>query len=74
MSSAKAALMVLLAASPLTGAAGDTEIRVPTRIWDTVSPLGTEADISNRTDWKLVPHNLISLEANPVAAAADPGQ
>jgi hypothetical protein len=30
-------------------------------------------DVTSRTGWKRVPHNLLSLESDPAAAASDPG-
>jgi len=44
-----------------------------TLIWDTISPLGDTDDLQNRTSWKLVPTDLLTLELNPVAASSDPG-
>jgi hypothetical protein len=65
----KTALIVLLVTSPAALAAGTN---AETQIWDTMSPFGDKVDISDRTNWKLVPANLLTLELNPSAAVSDP--
>jgi hypothetical protein len=42
-------------------------------VWDTVSPFVDTVDIRDRTNWKPVPTDLLTLEANPSAASSDPG-
>jgi len=44
-----------------------------TRIWDTQSPFGNTINLGNRSRWKLVPTDLLALEANPLTISADPG-
>jgi hypothetical protein len=44
-----------------------------TLIWDTVSPFVNTVDIQDRTNWKVVPTNLLMLEDDPTAAISDPG-
>ncbi|MFC1636906.1 hypothetical protein ACFL5Z_18945 [Planctomycetota bacterium] len=44
-----------------------------TRIWDTMSPFTNTIDFGNRNRWRLVPTDLLTLEANPLAISADPG-
>ena len=44
-----------------------------TRIWDTQSPFANTINLSNRSRWKLVPTDLLTLEVNPLAISADPG-
>jgi hypothetical protein len=44
-----------------------------TLIWDTVSPFTGTVDIRDRSNWKVVPVNLLMLEADPTAAISDPG-
>lgn len=43
-----------------------------TRVWDTQSPLADQVDLRDRTNWKVVPSNLLMLEADPSAAVSDP--
>lgn len=65
----KAVLIVLLVATPWTGATRGAEMPAPTRIWDTILPLGDKVDFLSRAAWKPVPCDLLSLESNPTAAA-----
>ena len=44
-----------------------------TQVWDTGSPLGDAVDVQARANWKLVPPDLLTLEADPAAASSDPG-
>ena len=44
-----------------------------TLVWDTKLPLGDKVDLRDRTSWKVVPTNLLTLEADPPAAISDPG-
>ncbi|MBN2136583.1 MAG: hypothetical protein JW720_02135 [Sedimentisphaerales bacterium] len=76
-----ASLAILVIASPslcssaepdVSGGAGQ-ELPAITKVWDTQSPLEDEADLPDRTNWKIVPSNLLSLEADPAAAVSDPG-
>ena len=42
-------------------------------LWDTVRPLSGEGDAGNSSGWKVVPRDLLALEADPSAASSDPG-
>jgi len=44
-------------------------------VWDTLSPFGdtVDPDIIGRTNWRSVPIDLLTLEANPSVASSDPG-
>src|ERR1041384_2522414 len=42
-------------------------------VWDSLTPLGANADMANRADWKAVPNDLLALEADPSKASSDPG-
>ncbi len=42
-------------------------------IWDTIVPLPDTADGSDRSVWKAVPIDLLTLEADPPKASSDPG-
>jgi hypothetical protein len=44
-----------------------------TLVWDTLSPFANKVDLRDRTNWKVVPANLLTLEADPSAAISDPG-
>jgi hypothetical protein len=67
------ALIVLLTTSISIQAAGSEGKTSNTLIWDTISPFGDTADFKNRTNWKTVPTDLLTLERDPVAASSDPG-
>ena len=43
-----------------------------TLIWDTQSPFVNKVDLRDRTNWKIVPADLLTLETNPSAAISDP--
>jgi hypothetical protein len=43
------------------------------KVWDTVSPFVETVDLGNRANWKAVPADLLTLEADPAKAFSDPG-
>jgi hypothetical protein len=43
-----------------------------TLVWDTVFPFGNKVDLRDRTNWKVVPADLLTLELDPPAAISDP--
>lgn len=42
-------------------------------VWDTQSPFVDTVDIADKTHWRPVPTDLLTLEANPPVASSDPG-
>jgi hypothetical protein len=42
-------------------------------LWDTSTPLANTATIEDRSAWKAVPCDLLTLEADPPKARSDPG-
>ncbi|MGH7968710.1 MAG: hypothetical protein ACREIC_08295 [Limisphaerales bacterium] len=42
-------------------------------LWDTSSPLADPFQPDNKSTWKIVPSDLLSLEADPPKASSDPG-
>jgi len=42
-------------------------------LWDTSSAVSDAARIDDRTGWRIVPNDLLSLEADPPKASSDPG-
>jgi hypothetical protein len=68
----KTALIVLLVTGTGISAAGGDGKTANTLIWDTMSPFGDTVDLRDRTNWKPVPADLLSLESNPYKAFADP--
>lgn len=67
---AAAAALALL----LTGDLPAAEIANPrVLLWDTVTKLGDRLDAADRTRWKAVPTDLLSLEKDPPKASSDPG-
>ena len=69
----KRVLILLLIANPGLSKAQMNENTPNTRIWDTMSPLVETVDFATRSRWRLVPTDLLTLEANPLAISADPG-
>jgi len=69
----KAAAILLMAAVPLVSTARSAEIPAQTQVWDTGSAFGEAVDAQARGNWKLVPPDLLTLEADPNAASSDPG-
>ncbi|MBN2592338.1 MAG: hypothetical protein JXA81_02440 [Sedimentisphaerales bacterium] len=69
----KKALILLLLTSMGIPVAGSEEKMPNTLIWDTISPFGDVVDLRNRTNWKPVPSDLLTLESNPFIAFSDPG-
>jgi hypothetical protein len=65
-------LTVLVAvAIGLSAARGEAAANVV--VWDTCSHFADVVDIGNRTGWKVVPADLLMLEADPPKASSDPG-
>lgn len=62
-------IFVILMASNSVGQADTASV---ISIWDTTEPFGATVDITNRTAWKKVPSNLLSLESDPLKASSDP--
>jgi hypothetical protein len=62
-------LVVVIRASVLCAGATPTNVVV----WDTSSHFGDTIDIGNRTGWRVVPTDLLALEADPAKAFSDPG-
>ena len=43
-----------------------------TLVWDTLLPFVNTVDVRDRTNWKVVPTDLLTLELDPSAAVSDP--
>ena len=69
----KTALIYLLVISPGMSIAQREEKTENTLVWDTLSPFVNEVDVRDRTNWKVVPTDLLTLELDPSAAVSDPG-
>ena len=69
----KAVPILLMIAVLLMSRAYGTENAPQTQVWDTVSPFGEAVDVQARANWKLVPPDLLTLEADPPSASSDPG-
>ncbi len=65
--------ILLLLTDPRIASAQSSEKTARTRIWDTSSHFSDTVDIQDRSDWKLVPADLLTLELDPAAASSDPG-
>jgi hypothetical protein len=66
-------LILLLVTSPRMVMAQRKEKIANTHIWDTLSPLVSAGDVLDRTNWKVVPTNILRLEIDPCVAMSDPG-
>ena len=64
--------MVLLVTSTGISAPRGKEKTANTLIWDTTSPFADMVDLRDRTSWKSVPADLLTLEPNPYIAFSDP--
>jgi hypothetical protein len=42
-------------------------------VWDTISSPAERVNLEDRADWKVVPGDLLQLEAQPAKASSDPG-
>jgi hypothetical protein len=71
--SLKAVAILLMMAVPLVSTARSAENTPQTLVWDTRSPFGDAVDVQAKANWKLVPSDLLTLEADPCAASSDPG-
>jgi len=69
----KTALTLLLVTSGGVSMAQRKENTANTLIWDTLSPFVNTVDFRDRSNWKPVPTDLLTLEADPSAALSDPG-
>jgi len=69
----KAALLVVLATAAGPPAIQRTEAGANVVVWDTVAHFAETAEIADKTGWKPVPTDLLTLEADPPKAASDPG-
>jgi hypothetical protein len=69
----KRASIILLVLSAGLSVAQTEENTGNTCIWDTMSPFANTINFANRTRWRLVPTDLLTLKSNPDRAAGDPG-
>jgi hypothetical protein len=69
----KTTLALSLLAGPAIAATQHGQNVTPTQIWDTSSHFAGAVDIQNRSNWKLVPYDLLTLENDPAVASSDPG-
>ncbi len=67
--------ITLIVGSMLVGASGQASPAVTTNVtlWDTGVSLGEVANLTDRAKWKVVPPNLLLLEADPLKSSSDPG-
>ncbi len=68
----KTALIFLLVTSPGMSIAQRQEKTANTLVWDTLLPFVNTVDVRDRTNWKPVPTDLLTLELDPSAAISDP--
>jgi len=66
-------LIILLATSTGVSRAQRKEGTANILIWDTLSPFVNTVDLRDRSKWKPVPTDLLTLELDPSAAFSDPG-
>jgi len=68
----KMVLLFLLVTHPEISTAQISQQKANVVVWDTQSPLVNTVDVRSKTNWKVVPADLLSLELNPSAAVSDP--
>lgn len=69
----KTALIILLTTATGMSATQGGETAANVVVWDTLSAFADTVDIRNRDGWKVVPTDLLMLEADPAKAFSDPG-
>ena len=67
-----AVFIFLLFIRPVTLMAQKQEAGAGVLVWDTLSPMSHELQLQDRSKWKPVPTDLLTLELNPDAAFSDP--
>jgi hypothetical protein len=68
--------MVLLAIALTVGSVpirASGQISQNVTLWDTGASLGESVNLTDRANWKVVPPNLLLLEADPLKSSSDPG-
>ncbi|UCC97388.1 MAG: hypothetical protein JSW66_16275 [Phycisphaerales bacterium] len=68
----KAMPALLLVTVLLISTAHSDDSTAHTLIWDTASPFANAVDLRDRANWKPVPPDILTLEADPSVAASDP--
>jgi len=66
-------LALLLVISPRMSITQGKQGTANVVVWDTQSPFVDTVDIADKTHWRPVPTDLLTLEANPPVASSDPG-
>ena len=69
----EALLQALLATAVALAAVQRVQAASNIVLWDTLSPLSGNLEAQDRTGWRVVPSDLLSLEADSRAASSDPG-
>ena len=69
----KTPLVWLLAVAAGVLAIHQTKAATNVVIWDTSVHFSDSVDVANKSGWKAVPTDLLTLEANPPKASSDPG-
>ncbi|MHC4727409.1 MAG: hypothetical protein ACYS17_09290, partial [Planctomycetota bacterium] len=69
----KMLLVFLLVTNAKISLARQSEKTANTILWDTQSPFVNTVDVRSKTNWKVIPAELLTLELNPSAAISDPG-
>ena len=69
----KTVLILLLITSAGVSTARGKEYTANTIIWDTLSPFTETVDLQDRSNWKSIPADLLTLELDPLVASSDPG-
>jgi hypothetical protein len=70
---AKAGAFSLLTVAAFFFARQPLQAGTPVALWDTATPLAMPLNVDERSSWKHVPGDLLSLEADPRTASSDPG-
>jgi len=70
---AKVAAFSLLTVAAFFSARQPLQASTPVALWDTSTPQPMPLNVDERSSWKHVPGDLLSLEADPGTASSDPG-
>jgi hypothetical protein len=72
LDAARAGTVAFSAESTAIGIIATERPLANTLVWDTMLPFGNKVDLRDRTNWKIVPVDLLTLELDPPAAISDP--
>ncbi len=72
LDAARAGTVVVSTEATVLGMMATKRTLANTLVWDTTLPFGNKVDLRDRTNWRIVPADLLTLELDPPAAISDP--